>query len=171
MKNIHWGIAVLLGWGILAFGWVVLTSQSMVRDQPKSSFSNERRENRPINKVIKKVTDGLDLANEFADQSLRKDSVRKESVFVSEDPPLPAPTPVPILMEPKFYTLDQKAFSELDDANQATVASFMLDYNAYYQEWSRSVDHNPVEWNRRMREFEEQIRSQLGPEAMDIVFH
>ena len=75
------------------------------------------------------------------------------------------------LSQPKFYTLESSAFAGLDQGSQSAVAFGMQQFTDFYHEWESSPDRDPVVWNRRIKEFEEELRLQIGPEAMDRIFH
>ena len=77
----------------------------------------------------------------------------------------------PPLTQPKFYSLEATAFTSLDQGSQSAVAYEMEQFIDFYRQWATSTDLDPALWNRRMREFEEELRLQIGPEAMDRIFH
>ena len=77
----------------------------------------------------------------------------------------------PAMTEPPFYHIDQEKFSELDESLQNAISGVMEEYISYYNEYCKSPEPNSVEWNRHMREVEEQVRTQIGPDAADKVFH
>jgi hypothetical protein len=66
-----------------------------------------------------------------------------------------------------FDKIPDEKFSGLDPIQQTLFVHAEEKFNAFYREWSDSGRTNPEEWNNKVREFQQEMLLDLGPDLMD----
>ena len=126
--------------------------------------------------IMKKVPEAVSLPiKESPGGVMEEGSASNASKWIVTQPQTVAetqPQKEPSMDEGPFETsvfdkIPDEKFSGLDPIQQTLFVHAEEKFNAFYREWSDSGRTNPEEWNNKVREFQQEMLLDLGPDLMD----
>lgn len=73
------------------------------------------------------------------------------------------------LLEPPFYKPSNEELAKLSREQLVIYNGIMEDYLKFYAEWSKNTPDDLEAWNRKVQEYNQEIRFMLGREAYNMI--